>query len=52
MHIYGNTIASYGAGSRGIYDSVYATDVNFNTNATALSSTDDNGGIMLLAAPS
>lgn len=51
MHIYGDTIASYGAGSRGIYDSVYATGVNFNTTATALNSTDDNGGIMLLAAP-
>ena len=52
MHIYGNTIASYGAGTRGIYDSVYATDVNFNTNATAMSNTNNNSGIMLLAAPS
>lgn len=51
MHIYGDTIASYGAGSKGIYDSVLATGVNFNTNATALSNDGGNGGIMLLAAP-
>jgi len=52
MHIYGDTIASYGAGTKGIYDSVYATGVNFNnTNATALSNENSNGGIMLLAAP-
>ena len=29
MHIYGDTIASYGAGSNGIKDSVYATGVSF-----------------------
>ncbi len=44
MHIYGNTIASFGAGSAGIKDSVYATNVSFISS--------DPYGIMPINTPS
>ena len=43
MHIYGDTIASFGAGSAGIKDSVYATGVSFISN--------DPYGIMPINTP-
>lgn len=36
MHIYGNNIASWGAGSSGIKDSVYATNVSFSTMSAGI----------------